>query len=67
MIKLTPQFVNKKGKKEFVILPYREFVELQKLLDDMEDLLDLRKARQKEKDAPTISLENAKKQLLVNS
>ena len=45
MIKLHPEILKKNGKKEFVVLPYEEFTALQELLDDYEDLLDLRAAK----------------------
>lgn len=32
-------------------------------LEDLEDLLDLRKAKEQEKDAPTFTLKEVKKQL----
>jgi PHD/YefM family antitoxin component YafN of YafNO toxin-antitoxin module len=63
MISLTPEFLSKKGKKEFVVLPYEEFEALQDYLESLEDLLDLRQAKQQENQSPTISLEQAKQQL----
>ena len=53
----------KEGKKEFVVLPYEEFVALQDLLDDAEDVLDLRAAKQEEKDKPSVSIDDVKKNL----
>jgi hypothetical protein len=50
---------------EFVILPYDEFVALQRLLADAQDLADLRDAVRVEADAPTISLEELKSELGV--
>lgn len=63
MISLTPEFITKKGKKEFVVLPYEEFEALQDYLETLEDLLDLRKAKQEEAESSTISLEQAKQHL----
>ena len=63
MIKLHPEVLKKNGVKEFVILPYDEFVALQQLLADAQDLVDLREAVSAEKDAPTISLEELKTEL----
>lgn len=65
MIKLHPEVLKKNGVSEFVILPYDEFVALQQLLDDAQDLVDLRVAVASEKDAPTISLEEMKAELGV--
>ncbi len=37
MIHLHPEFLTKNGKKEFAVLPYEEFVKLQKLLNKLEE------------------------------
>ena len=63
MIKLHPEVLKKNGVNEFVILPYDEFVALQKLLADAQDLTDLREAVRVEGGAPTISLEELKTEL----
>jgi hypothetical protein len=61
MLQLNPEFLRKNGKPEFVVLPYEEFLLLQKLLDDLDDLQDLRQAKLAEKEEPTVSLTAAKK------
>jgi hypothetical protein len=53
---LHPEILTKNGRKEFAVLPYEEFLALQEWLADIEDLLDLRAAKEAEQDAPTISL-----------
>ena len=53
---LHPEILTKNGRKEFAVLPYEEFVALEEWLADIEDLLDLRAAKDAEQDAPTISL-----------
>jgi hypothetical protein len=63
MIKLHPEILKKNGKNEFVVLPYEEFVELQRILADAADLIDLREAKQAEGDAPAIGMEDAKREL----
>lgn len=60
---LHVNYVKKNGKKEFVVIPYEEFIALQEQLADYVDLRELRKAKAEEADAPTISLEEAKKRL----
>ena len=62
-ITLHPEILSKNGKKEFVVLPYEEFLALQELLDDVEDLLELRAAKREDDDEPTLSLADAKKEL----
>ncbi len=60
---LHPNFLTKNGEKEFVVLPYKEFVNIREALEDYEDLKDLRNAKAKEKHTETISLSEAKKRL----
>ena len=47
-IALHPEFLKKNGKIEFVVLPYEEFLAIQELIEDAEDVLDLRAAKQEE-------------------
>ncbi|MFN2455538.1 MAG: type II toxin-antitoxin system Phd/YefM family antitoxin [Pyrinomonadaceae bacterium] len=53
---LHPEILTKNGKKEFAVLPYEEFVALQEWLADIEDLTDLRAAKDTEHSAPTVSV-----------
>lgn len=63
MLELHPEILVKNGKKEFAVLPYEEFVALQEMLEDAEDLLTLRAAKRTEYDAPTIPFEQVKREL----
>jgi len=63
MIELHPEILKKNGKKQFAILPYEEFVALQEWLEDMEDLLELRKAKRTEGKKRSIPLAEAKRRL----
>lgn len=65
MVNIHVNILEKNGKKEFAILPYKEFVEIKNELDDYEDLKLLRQAKSKEKKSPTTSLEKAKEILLA--
>jgi len=65
MSNLHPNFLTKNGEKEFAVLPYKEFVDVQETLEDYEDLKDLRNAKAKEKYTKTISLSEAKKRLKI--
>jgi hypothetical protein len=58
-------YIEKNGKKEYVIIPYNEFMEIKERLADYKDLRDLRKANADEGDAPNVGLEEAKKRLGV--
>lgn len=63
MIELHPEFITKNGQKEFAVLPYEEYLALQEFLADVEDLMDLRAAKQEEGDAASVSLAEVKKML----
>jgi len=63
MLQLHPNILRKNGKDEFVVLPYEEFVAMQELLEDAEDLKLLREARQENANEPGISFDEAKKRL----
>jgi len=63
MIKIHPSYIEKNGRAEYVVLPIEEFESLREYLEDMEDLLELRKAKAEEGAAETISLEEFEKQL----
>ena len=65
MLTLHPEILSKKGKKEFAILPYAEFIALRERLADMEDLLELRKAKRAEGRKHSIPLAEAKRRLGV--
>jgi hypothetical protein len=62
---LHPQIIEKEGKKEIVVLPYEEFVQLQGEIEEYEDLKDLRSAKETEENAPTVSLAGVKKEFGV--
>ena len=64
MIELHPEIVEKNGKKEFVILPYDEFVAVQEALEDAEDLRDLRAAKLEDTGNAGTSMDEAKKRYL---
>ncbi len=62
---LHPQIIGKEDKKEFVVLPYEEFIQLQEEIEDYEDLKDLCRAKATEENTSTFSLAQAKKALGV--
>jgi len=63
-MEINIQLIEKNGKKEFVVLPYEDFLKIQEELENYEDLRSLREAKQKEgDDTPTINIKEAKKQL----
>lgn len=42
---IHPQIIEKEGRKEFVVLPYEEFLQIQDALEDLEDIQILREER----------------------
>ena len=64
MINFHPQILKKNGRGEFVILTYKEFLAMQEILEDADDVLTLRQAREKEDpSAPRYSLEEVRMRL----
>ena len=60
---IHPQIIEKEGKKEFVVIPYEEYVQIQEALEDLEDLKVLRQEKEQSKPEPTTSLNQAAKNL----
>ncbi len=65
MVVLHPNILEKDGRKEFVVLPFEEFKKIEEELSLYEDLKDLREAKEKEQNAPSYSLDKAKKELNI--
>jgi hypothetical protein len=63
MATLRAQIIRKKGKNEYAVLPYEEFLRIQEELEDYQDLRCLREAKEAEKDAPTIGIAELKKKI----
>lgn len=61
-MKLHVEIMKKDGK-QFAVFPYEEFVEMERILDDAQDLIDLREAKTAEADAPTIGMDELKRRL----
>lgn len=64
---INPQYIDKDGKKEFVILPYQEFLALNERLEDLEDLLELKKAKDESQNQPTYTLDEVESFLKNNA
>ena len=62
-MELTPRFIKKNDKNEFVILPYEEFSEIRKMIEDDEDLVDLRKVKIACRNEPSAPLDRVIKNL----
>lgn len=67
MIELHPEFLEKNGKKEFVVLTYEEYSKLKEVLEDFEDLIELRKIKSEEYSKVSVSLKDVKKELNIKT
>jgi len=65
MMKFHANILKKNGEKEFVVIPYEEFVKIQEELEDFECLKALRVAKSKEAKAKTYSFNEVKKELNI--
>jgi hypothetical protein len=63
MIKLHPEILKRDGKEQFAVLPYEEFLAIQELLEDMEDLRLIEEAKAADQGEPGIPLEEVKRRL----
>jgi len=59
---LHPEILKKDGQNEFVVLPYDEFLKLQELVEDYEDLLELRAAKQDDNHGPSVPFAEVKRE-----
>jgi len=60
-MKLTPQIIKKQGKNEFVVLPYDEYLKIMQILEDYEDLIALRKAKEETINEPSVAYDEVEK------
>ncbi|MEK6675002.1 MAG: type II toxin-antitoxin system Phd/YefM family antitoxin [Planctomycetota bacterium] len=67
MIEFHPEFLKKDGKNEFVVLPYDEFVTIQELLEDAEDLLLLEQAKREDHGKSGVMLEEMMKRFGITA
>ena len=61
---IHPQIIEKAGKKEFVVLPYEEFLAMQEALEDYEDLKALREAKAESVAEDTVPYASIRSELL---
>jgi hypothetical protein len=61
-LELHPSFIEREGKREYVVLPYEEFKRLQEFIEDAQDLFAIRQAKA-EDDGERIPLAEVEKRL----
>jgi len=57
MITLHAEILKENGKNKFAILPFKEYSKLVEYAENLEDLLDLRKAKKANQNEKTFSLD----------
>ena len=63
MVSLHPEILKKDGRNEFAVLPYEEYISVEEMLGDLEDLKDFAEAKAAEGDAETIPWDEVKRKL----
>jgi hypothetical protein len=63
MFNLNPELITKDGKPMFAVIPYEQFLAIKEMLEDFQDLQDLRVAKQEEYSQPAIALHDVKQML----
>jgi PHD/YefM family antitoxin component YafN of YafNO toxin-antitoxin module len=54
IMELQTQIIKKNGKNEYVVISYEDYLKIKEKLEDYEDLLDLRKAKEASVTEPTV-------------
>nr|VFK23626.1 MAG: prevent-host-death family protein [Candidatus Kentron sp. MB]VFK27982.1 MAG: prevent-host-death family protein [Candidatus Kentron sp. MB] len=62
-MKLHPQLIQKQGKNEFVVLSIEEYESLTRLVEDYEDLKDLREEKNRSQEQKPVPLKTVVKEL----
>lgn len=62
---MNVQVIKKNGEKEFAILPYNEFMRMQQILEDYEDLVDLRKAKAETVNEPSVTFKKVAENIRI--
>jgi PHD/YefM family antitoxin component YafN of YafNO toxin-antitoxin module len=60
---MKAQIIEKRGKKEFAVVPYEDFVRMQEEIEDYHDLRDLRRAKADPRNQEGRSFESVAKDL----
>jgi hypothetical protein len=63
MVTVNAQIIRRRGKKEYAVIPYDEFLKLQEDLHNYEDLRCLREAKEAEDNAPTVGIDELRKRI----
>jgi PHD/YefM family antitoxin component YafN of YafNO toxin-antitoxin module len=67
MLKVKPEYLSKRGRREFVVLTVEDFERMQAALEDAQDLRTLREATRKNAKAPYLTSEEVDRRLAPRS
>ena len=60
---MKPQIIEKQGKKEFAVIPYKDFIRMQEDIEDYQDLKELREAKLDSRNQQGRSFDDVAKEL----
>ncbi len=63
MVKVKPEYLSKRGVREFVVLTVEDFDRMQAAIEDAQDLRTLRESTSKNAKAPYLTSEEVKRRL----
>jgi hypothetical protein len=67
MLKIKPEYLSKRGRREFVILTVEDFARMQAAIEDADDLRTLRQATRKNVKAPYFTPAEVDRRLAARS
>ena len=67
MLKVKPEYLSKRGRREFVVLTVEDFDRMKEAVEDAEDLLTLRSATKKNAKSPYYTHDEVGRRLGVRS
>ena len=63
MLQLHPEILRRNGIEQFAVLPYDEFLAVQELLEDLEDLRLIEEAKKQDSGEPSVTLDQMKREM----
>jgi len=63
MLELYPEILERDGKKQFAVLPYEEFLAIQQILEDWDDLRAIDEAKKIDDGGPGFTADQIRKEL----
>ena len=67
MLKVKPEYLSKRGKREFVVLTMEDFTRMKEAIEDADDLRTLRDSKRRNAKEPYYTAEEVERRLRVRS